>query len=204
MNIFIDKIESVTSAFLLSSLFFLSVVLAGNATTVKSLDLPELVQQADVIADVTVTNVASFWSAPGGANAIHTRITLQLNRLPLKGQVSSPFYLDFLGGVVGNRAMKVAGIPEPKMGDRLIIFSYAPEKTFVSPIIGFNQGALRVIRSQEDGIDRVYRWWGQPVNESQPFTSHLPQSSATATAEQARTANSVDEFLQRVVTMVHR
>jgi hypothetical protein len=179
------------------------LVLPGAATTIKSLDLSELTQQADVIADVTVTHVESFWSAPAGGKAIHTRVTFQLNRLPLKGQVSSPFYLDFLGGVIGNRATKVAGMPIPQIGDRLIIFSYAPDKIFASPIVGFDQGALRVVQGQQDHVDRVYRWWGQPVNESQSFTARAAPSLATTIPEQVSSANSVDEFWQRISTTIH-
>jgi hypothetical protein len=130
------------------------------ATSVTTLELPQLVQQAEVIAEVTVTNVQPYWASPVGAKAIHTRVTFQLNRAPLKGQVSSPFFLDFLGGVVGNRATKVAGMPEPHVGDRLILFSFEPDKIFASPIVGFDQGIMRVLRNERDNVDRVYRWWG--------------------------------------------
>jgi hypothetical protein len=186
-------------------LFLLALFLAlpSPAASVKVLDLPQLVQQAEIIADVTVTNVESFWNAPAGGKAIHTRVTFRFNRPPLKGQVTSPFYLDFLGGVVGNRATKVAGMPVPAMGDRLIVFSYGLDKIFASPIIGFDQGALRVVRVQAENTDRVYRWWGQPVNELQPFTTRLAPTPANATPELLRTASPVDEFWQRISTMLH-
>jgi hypothetical protein len=95
-------------------------------------------------------------------------------------------------------------MPKLKVGDRLILFSYGPDKTFVSPVIGFDQGALRVIRDRQNNVDRVYRWWGQPVNESRPFNSRVPVSAETTTAEQLHAANSVEEFLQRVSTMIHQ
>jgi hypothetical protein len=95
-------------------------------------------------------------------------------------------------------------MPKFQVGDRLILFSFGPDKTFVSPVIGFDQGALRVIRDQQNNVDRVYRWWGQPVNESQPFNSRVPLSVGTASAQQSPAANSVEEFLQRVSTMVHQ
>ena len=181
--------------------FILAVASPMNsqATTVRQLDLPELAQQAEVIADVTVSGIESFWASPAGGKAIHTRVTFSLNSAPLKGQVTSPFTLDFLGGTIGNHRMEVSGMPKLQVGDRLILFSYGPDKTFVSPVIGFDQGALRVIRDQQNNVDRVYRWWGQPVNESQPFNSRVPMSAETATA-----ANTVPEFLQRVSTMLHQ
>jgi hypothetical protein len=181
--------------------FMLAVASSMNsqATTVRQLDLPELAQQAEVIADVTVTGLQSFWVSPAGGKAIRTRVTFSLNSTPLKGQVTSPFTLDFLGGTVGNHRMEVSGMPQLQVGDRLILFSYGPDKSFVSPVIGFDQGALRVIRDQQSNTDRVYRWWGQPVNESQPFNSRVPVSAGTTTA-----ANTVPEFLQRVSTMLHQ
>jgi len=178
--------------------------MSTQATTVRALDLPELVQRAEVIADVTVTATASFLVSPTGGKAIQTRVTFTLNSIPLKGQVTSPFTLNFLGGTVGTHRMEVSGMPKFQVGDRLILFSYGPDKTFVSPVIGFDQGALRVIRDQQNNVDRVYRWWGQPVNELQPFTLRAPASSESATAEQLPTANSVEEFMRRISPMVHQ
>jgi hypothetical protein len=175
-----------------------------QATTVRQLDLPELAQQAEVIADVTVTGIQSYWASPAGGKAIHTRVTFSLNSAPLKGQVASPFTLDFLGGTVGNHRMEVSGMPKFQVGDRLILFSYGPDKSFVSPVIGFDQGALRVIRDEQNNVDRVYRWWGQPVNESQPFNSRGPLSAGTKATQQLGAANSVEEFLQRVSSLVHQ
>ena len=94
-------------------------------------------------------------------------------------------------------------MPKLQAGDRLILFSYAPDRTFVSPVIGFDQGALRVIRDTVTNVDRVYRWRGQAVNESQPFKSQIAPSPTTA-AEQLRSANSVGEFSQRVSNLLNQ
>jgi hypothetical protein len=186
--------------------FILAVAnsMSTQATTVRPLDLPELVQRAEVIADVTVTATVSFLVSPGGGKTIQTRVTFTLNSAPLKGQVTSPFTLNFLGGTVKTHRMEVSGMPKFQVGDRLILFSYGPDKSFVSPVIGFDQGALRVIRDQQNSVDRVYRWWGQPVNESHPFTSRAPASSESATAEQLQTANSVEAFMRKISPMIHQ
>jgi hypothetical protein len=156
------------------------------------LDLPEIVQQAEIIADVTVTHIDSYWASPGGVKAIRTKVTFALNRPALKGQVSSPFSLEFLGGTVGNRRVVVDSMPQLLIGEHLVIFSYGPDKTFVSPFIGMDQGIMRVVHDDLNSVDRVYRWWGQPVNESQSFKD----KSTSSTTEQS--ANSVEEFLGRV------
>jgi hypothetical protein len=199
-----DFFKKRTALALLVSILAIAIPMGTHATTVRPLDLPELVQRAEVIADVTVTATTSFLVSPAGGKAIQTRVTFTLNSAPLKGQVTSPFTLNFLGGTVGTHRMEVPGMPKFQAGDRLILFSYGPDKTFVSPVIGFDQGALRVLRDQQSSVDRVYRWWGQPVNESQRFASRAPGSSETATAEQPQAASSVEEIMRRISTMVHQ
>jgi hypothetical protein len=176
----------------------LSIATANiQATTLRTLDLPEIVQQAEIIADVTVTHVDSYWASPAGVKAIRTKVTFALNRPALKGQVSSPFSLEFLGGTVGNRRVAVDSMPQLLIGERLVIFSYGPDKTFVSPFIGMDQGIMRVAHDDLNSVDRVYRWWGQPVNESQSFKD---KSTGTGSTTQ-QSANSVEEFLGRVGRM---
>ena len=183
-------------------LLYLTLPSGGQATTVRALDFPDLVQQSEIIADVTVMAVEPYWASPAGGNAVHTLITFSLNSDPWKGQIVSPFVLDFLGGAMGDRKMQVSGMPEFKVGDRVIVFTYGPDKIFASPLIGFDQGAMRVVRDQLSNLDRVYRWWGQPVNELQPFTSRVPASAAKASSPQLSTANSLEEFAQRVSKII--
>jgi hypothetical protein len=63
---FIDFVRIGASAFLLFPFAFVFALPAGG-TIVKSLDLPDLVQQSGAIAHVAVTNLDSFWSGSGGA-----------------------------------------------------------------------------------------------------------------------------------------
>ena len=132
-----------------------------------------------------------------GKGTISTKVTFSLNRPALKGQVSSPFSLEFLGGTVGNRRIVVDSMPQLVIGEHLIIFSYGPDKAFVSPFIGMDQGILRVVHDEQNSVDRVYRWWGQPVNESQSFQDRITGTGGSA----KQSANSVEEFLGRVGRM---
>jgi hypothetical protein len=175
---------------------------AVEATSVKSLDLKELAEQASLIADVNVTATQSYWAAPSGGSAIRTRVTFTVNKL-VKGQTNSPFTLEYLGGQVGNQKMAVAGMPVPKVGERLIIFAHGPSTAYVSPFIGFDQGALRVIRDRQTNVDRVFRWWGQPVKQTESFKTKQPVSALVSSAEQLRSADSVDAFLNRVQKILH-
>lgn len=175
---------------------------SAEASTVASIDLPEMVERADLVADITVTNVTSYWASPAGSGIIRTRVSFSLNRPPIKGQVTSPFSLDFLGGTVGDRTVRIEGMPKFSVGQRLIIFSHGPGTAFASPVIALDQGALQVVRDNHNNIDRVYRLWGQPVRESEPFTSRIPASAET-TADYLRSADSVDTFLARVSHLIN-
>jgi hypothetical protein len=172
-----------------------------RATTVNALDLPDLVNKADVIADVTVTNTEPYLYYAQDGRTVHTRVTFKVNGQPIKGNVSSPLVLDFLGGSIGYQKMTVSGVPQLQIGQRLIIFSHAPNDLYVSPFIGLDQGALRVVHDVATQSDRVLRWWGQPVNENEPMKSRqiMPQRSE---AEAAQSAEPVEQFLNRVRSIV--
>lgn len=174
---------------------------SANGTTIVAQDLKAIVRQADIIADVTVTNIAPYWVSPGGSRAIHTRATFQVNRA-IKGAASSTLVLSFLGGELNGVGLKITGMPQFSLGERYILFSYSPDKNMVSPVLGFDQGALRVVHDNESNVDRVYRYWGEPVSESHSFTSRAQVTSATATREYLRTADTVDQFVTRVATMI--
>ncbi len=174
--------------------------ISAQATTINPLDLPDLVNKAEVIADVTVTNLQPYVYYAQDGRSVHTRVTFKVNGTPIKGNVSSPLLLDFLGGSVGYLKMAVSGVPQLQVGQRLIIFSHAPNDFYVSPFIGLDQGALRVVHDEATQSDRVLRWWGQPVNENEPMTSRQP-AGPRSEAEATQSAEPVEHFLNRVRTL---
>jgi len=174
--------------------------ISAQATTVNPLDLPDLVDKAEVIADVTVTNVQPYVYYAQDGRSVHTRVTFKVNGTPIKGNVSSPLVLDFLGGSVGYLKMVVSGVPQLQVGQRLIIFSHAPNNFYVSPFVGLDQGALRVVRDEATQSDRVLRWWGQPVSENESMKSRQVTAQRSE-AEAAQSAEPVEHFLNRVRTL---
>jgi hypothetical protein len=174
--------------------------ISAQATTVNPLDLPDLVDKAEVIADVTVTNAQPYVYYAQDGRSVHTRVTFKVNGTPIKGNVSSPLVLDFLGGSVGYLKMVVSGVPQLQVGQRLIIFSHAPNDFYVSPFVGLDQGALRVVRDEATQSDRVLRWWGQPVSENESMKSRQVTAQRSE-AEAAQSAEPVEHFLNRVRTL---
>jgi hypothetical protein len=199
------RIREVIFAFLRLGTLELTIAavfpIGARATTVMPLDLPDLVTKSEVIADVTVTNTEPYVYYAQDGRSVHTRVTFKLNGQPIKGNVSSPLVLDFLGGSVGYLKMAVSGIPQPQVGQRLIIFSHAPNDFYVSPFIGLDQGALRVVNDEATQSDRVLRWWGQPVNENEPMTSRQINAQRSE-AEAAQSAEPLEHFLNRVRPLV--
>jgi hypothetical protein len=195
------RTKEVLFAFLRLGMLPLMIVgvfaISAQATTVNPLDLPDLVSKAEVIADVTVTNVQPYVYYAQDGRSVHTRVTFNVNGTPIKGNVASPLVLDFVGGSVGYLKMAVSGVPQLQVGQRLIIFSHAPGDFYVSPFIGLDQGAMRVVHDQTTQTDRVLRWWGQPVNENEPMTSRR-MNAQHSEAEAAQSSEQLENFLNRV------
>jgi hypothetical protein len=173
------------------------IAIGAGATTVRPLDLPDLVNKAEVIADVTVTKTEPYVYYAQDGRSVHTRVTFKVNSQPIKGNVSSPLVLDFLGGSVGYLKMAVSGVPQLQVGQRLIIFSHASNDFYVSPFIGLDQGVLRVIHDETTGSDRVLRWWGQPVSENEPMALRQVTAQRSET-EAAQASERLEHFLERV------
>jgi hypothetical protein len=169
----------------------------AGASTVKTLDFRQMAQSADVIAEATVQSVTPYWFSPGGSRAIRTRVTFAVSRV-IKGTVGSTLSLDFLGGRVGAANLKVEGMPKFVPAEHYILFSAAPDQALVCPILGFDQGAMRVVHDNQDSLDRVFRYWGQPVSETENFRSRLPATPETTSGQYLRTADTKERFLQRV------
>jgi hypothetical protein len=111
------------------------------ATTVVAKDFAALCDEADMIFVGTVTGVESRWADPD-RQAIETLVTfgdLSWERGTPRGSVT----LRFAGGEVDGLHEAIAGIPHFAVGERRVIF--ARDGTYVSPIVGFDQGALRVV-----------------------------------------------------------
>jgi hypothetical protein len=55
------------------------VLRRADASTARTLSLTEMSQSAEIIADVTVQNVRSYWAAPGEVKAIRTKVAVTVN-----------------------------------------------------------------------------------------------------------------------------
>src|SRR5258706_313796 len=106
----------------------------------------QLVQQAELIFQGTVTDVRSVWQGEGAQRHIDTYVRFQVDE-NVKGNATSSYTLRVLGGTVGDETMEVTDSPKFKVGDREILFVEHNNEQF-GPLVGINHGHFRVQRDQ--------------------------------------------------------
>jgi hypothetical protein len=168
---------------------FLSIALivsmrAALATTVIPPSFDQLVQQAEVIFQGSVTDVRSQWVGEGAQRHIVSYITFSIEE-GIKGDVGQSYTLRMFGGTVGEDAMGISDAPEFKVGDRDILF-VENNGTQAIPLVGIMHGRFRVERDQS-GADVVTRNEGEPVKNVARIGRDLEDSSSQ-TAEPNLTA----------------
>jgi hypothetical protein len=115
------------------------------ATVVVSKDFAALCDEADLIFVGTVTEVESRW-ADSSQQAIETLVTFG-DLTWIYGTPQSSVTLRFAGGALDGLREEIAGAPQFARGERRVIFARTGK--FVSPIVGFDRGALRVVDSTD-------------------------------------------------------
>src|SRR5437667_6598992 len=92
-----------------------------SATIVVPPTFEQLVQQAELIFQGTVTDVRSVWEGEGAQRHIDTYITFQIDN-SLKGNPGRSYTIRVLGGTVGEDTMEVTCAPKFQVGDKQILF----------------------------------------------------------------------------------
>jgi hypothetical protein len=126
---------------------------AARATTVIPPTFDELVAQAELIFDGTVTDVKSQWIGEGAQRHIVSFVTVQVQD-PIKGTPGESYTLRMLGGTVGEETMEVSDSPKFRVGDRDILFVENNGKQFI-PLVGIMHGRFHVERDNATGADMV-------------------------------------------------
>lgn len=134
-----------------------------HATTVIPPTFDQLVQQAEVIFQGTVTNVRSVWEGEGAQRHIDTYVTFQVQE-SVKGNAGASYTIRMLGGTVGDETMEVTDTPKFNVGDRDILFVEHNNEQFV-PLVGIKHGRFHVQRDEQTGRDVVLNGEGEPVRD---------------------------------------
>ena len=144
----------------------------GQATTVFRQSLADLVHKAETIVVGTVSAIQAEWNAE--TERPYTRVTL-IGLDVRKGQTQETLTLRLLGGPTPDgRRLRIAGTPDFRLGDRVVLFVVGNESHAV-PLVGMWQGVYRVLFDTERGEDVVY------TDAMRPLT-RLPTAAGGAMA----------------------
>lgn len=135
----------------------------AKATTVIPPTFDELVAQAELIFQGTVTETKSQWTGEGGQRHIVSYVTFKIED-SLKGEPGASYTIRMLGGTVDGQTMEVTDSPRFKVGDRDIVFVENNGTQFI-PLVGIMHGRFRVQKDAQTGADMIVGDHGQPVND---------------------------------------
>jgi hypothetical protein len=111
--------------------------------THEPLTLDELTAAADTIFLGRVADLRSDWDDTRDGRVIVTRVTFAVERV-YKGSPALQTSLEFLGGVIGDIALKVEAMPDFTVGEHDVLFVRDNVRA-VNPIVGVTSGRFRVV-----------------------------------------------------------
>ena len=113
-----------------------------RATTVIPPTFDQLVNDAELIFQGTVTASRSLWIGGGSERHIVTDVTFRIEDA-IKGAPGKSYTIRMLGGTVDGETIEVSDTPEFKVGDRDILFVEHNGQQFV-PLVGIMHGRFHV------------------------------------------------------------
>ena len=165
---------------------------AAQATTVIPPSFDELVEQAQLIFEGTVTETQSQWAGEGGSRRIVTYVTFKVEEA-IKGEPGATYTVRMLGGTVGDETMEVTESPKFKVGDRDILFVENNGTQFI-PLVGIMHGRFRIEKEKATGREVVMSNAGEPVTavaELGKIEEHAHGNRSTDSSAAAATARAL-------------
>lgn len=160
---------------------------AAFATTVVPPSFDEMAAESDYIVRARVTEVSSFEEDQPGRALIRTRVTLELIET-IAGEPPSPLVLTLLGGRVGDRELRVAGVPVFIVGQEEIFF-VKDNGTAFYPTYAVMHGRYPIKRDKATGREYLTRTNGVPLTDLAEIATPLSQGPAAALQLRTRSAS---------------
>lgn len=157
-------ISGVLSALLLPVLGLVAVPSAARALTALTRDFDGLVARAECIFKGTVIGQESLWLGEGSNRHIATRVTFQVLET-YKGVATSSQRLEFLGGTIEGKTMRVPGVPRFIVGETAVLFVVG-NGAQICPLVGAFQGRFAVERDPTTAEERVYGHDHRPITST--------------------------------------
>lgn len=174
----------------------LVLVPAARAMSVIPPTFTELVTEADTVVRGVVTQVRSEeFDSPQG-RGVHTFVTLRVEHA-LKGTPGDTVTIRFLGGTVGKRTLKIAGIPQFEVGQRQIVF-FARNGRVLCPLIAAGHGRYHVKTDAVTHRDYVTRDNDSPLTSTDEISLPLEGPAVASRLKSPADALSLTAFESRI------
>jgi len=131
-----------------------------RGTTVIPPTFDQLVAEAELIFQGTVTEFHSEWIGEGAEHRIVTFVTFAIEDA-IKGAAGNSYTIRMLGGTMDGQTMEVSDAPRFKVGDRDILFVEHNGTQFI-PLVGIMHGRFHVLKD-ENGRESVAKDTGAPL-----------------------------------------
>ncbi len=171
---------------LLAALVMVPAGGAARASTAVAMSLAQMVDEADFAFIANVSDIRARWVDPE-RSTIETLVFFA-DAAPRFGISGNQVVLRFGGGRIGGQEDAVAGIPQFRVGEEMLILGKRGYS--VSPIVGFNQGYFRIVKTPAAAI---------AVNaEGRPLVARSSgEVEIGAVGEQPAPFNVITEYLAR-------
>jgi hypothetical protein len=136
-------------------------VVSAQATTVIPPTFDQLVNDAELIFQGTVTEMHSQWTGEGAERHIVTYVTFQVEEA-IKGTPGANYTLRMFGGTVDGHTMEASDTPRFKVGNRDILFVEHNGTQFV-PLVGIMHGRFHVQQDEANGRESITKDNGAPL-----------------------------------------
>jgi hypothetical protein len=136
-------------------------VATTRATTVIPPTFDQLVTDAEMIFEGTVSSMRSEWTGEGRDRHIVTYVTFKVED-SIKGAPGAETTLRMFGGTVDGQTIEVADAPRFKVGDRDILFVEHNGTQFI-PLVGIMHGRFHVQRDETGQNEIIAKDNGAPL-----------------------------------------
>jgi hypothetical protein len=168
-----------------------------RATTVIPPTFDQLVNDAELIFEGTVSDTRSEWTGQGADRVIVTYVTFKIDDA-LKGTSGGSYTIRMLGGTVEGETAEVADAPRFKTGDRDIVFVEHNGSQFV-PLVGIMHGRFHV-QTDASGREIVLKDSGASLAN----VSKLGQDERAATTGPALSAADFKSAIRQKLAQLGR
>lgn len=163
----------------LFSLLVLTFPVITSASSIKQLDIAELLTQSEIVFEGQVIKQNSRWNAT--KTDILTDITFRIDDVVIGSYSNTELTLSFVGGTIDQTTVTIEGSKMPSLNESGVYFVSSTSRQLVNPIAGWAQGHF-LTKRDESGTMRMMTQNEALITElnlNQPKTKYISDGVAT-------------------------